>query len=55
VAELRRIDVRYAIVHWQWIPEEEVDDMRVKLERVFAGMAARAVVEENLTFYQIGP
>ncbi|MGA7732096.1 MAG: hypothetical protein WCD37_12595 [Chloroflexia bacterium] len=55
VAELRRIDVRYVIVHWQWIPEEEIDAMRVKLDLVFGGMVVQAVVEENITFYQIGP
>ncbi len=53
--ELRRIGVRYVIVHWQWMAPEEAESMHAKLARVIPNVIAQDVQEENITFYKIGP
>jgi hypothetical protein len=55
LADLRRADVRYAVVHWWAFTPEERAAMEAKLARVFPGIVARPDPDHRLTIYPLGP
>jgi hypothetical protein len=55
LADLRRANVRYAVVHWWAFTPEERAAMRAKLARVFPGIASRPIPDHRMEVFPLAP
>lgn len=55
LADLRRADVRYAVVHWWAFTPEEQAAMQAKLARVFPGIVSRPIPDHRMEVFPLAP
>jgi hypothetical protein len=55
LSDLRRVDVRYAVVHLGYLSPPQLAELQTKLDRVFPSIVPRARPEDRLLIYVLGP
>jgi hypothetical protein len=55
LADLRRADVRYAVVHWWAFTPAEQAAMQAKLARVFPGIVSRPIPDHRMEVFPLAP